>query len=122
MTAMSDAIDRSSAEWHFLTRYPPRYLDRPEDIQLFRRWIGETEEAFPGFTTRLRAAALHAVTTDELELTRQGLQCLATVGLLKDCNTLQRLDAEDTLVVRDVRTCLFEIKMRLRSQPVLKDG
>lgn len=107
---MDDEIS-ASYEWHYLTRFPPKYLSAPRFISMLRDWIRESTAARDGFDIRLRRAALRALQADDVKLVRQALQCLAAVGLREDLEVISSLAGhEDENIARDARTCAFEIQ------------
>ena len=107
-------------EWHFVERFPPKYLQAPQFISMFRTWIHEAALAREGFEDRLRRAALFAMATDDPDTIRRGLQCLASVGKLEDLALLDALSKHsDDNVSRDSKTCAFEIA---RNDPPADDA
>lgn len=109
---MSEPEQHSTWEWHFLTKYPPRELKFPRYMDMFRRQVEQASEGRPGFEERLRQAALYAIEQEhDVTLVRQGLQCLAHVGLLPDIPAIERLEEHpDSQVARESKTCVFEIR------------
>jgi hypothetical protein len=106
---MSDTI-RASSEWHFLTRYPPQFLDKPLLMDLYGNWVRESLDACPSFASNLRDAALLAIDDGNTILLRKALQALAHVGQPDDVPRLKRLVAHpEPLVARDAKTCVFQI-------------
>jgi hypothetical protein len=104
---------RTTYEWHFVERFPPTYLEAPRFIETFRGFIKTGGDGRADFEERLREASLHALTLDDPSLVRRGLQCLAIVGQVQDTPLLTRLLAHrEPLIVRDAKTCLFEIEHR----------
>jgi hypothetical protein len=103
---------RSTYEWNFLTKHPP--TNTPFLMGLLGEFIGNETAAKADFSQNLRTAAFHAIDNgDNPVLIRQALQCLAHVGEPNDVQALTSLlQHEDPLVVRDARTCIFEIKHR----------
>lgn len=69
--------------------------------------------AIPNFEERLREAARHAISLDDAQFIRRGLQCLAHLGTREDLARLDTLaESDDPLVARDARTCAFAIRER----------
>jgi hypothetical protein len=100
---------------HFLTRYQPKFLKTPLLMKLFRESIQELEENYQGFGESLRQASLSAIASDDPDLIRRGLQCLVWVGQPVDLSLLTPLlNRREPFVVRDAKTCIFEVKRRGR--------
>ena len=110
---MKPDLSEQTYEWHFLTRYPPSYLNNPRLIEMFRQWVKVTADAEADFEMKLRRTAMSAIKVDDPKLIRQSLQCLAHVGSLDDLSELAVLEGHaDPFVRRDVNTCIFEIRHR----------
>ncbi len=108
---MKREIQEQTYEWHFLTRFPPTYLDAPRFVSMLREFIKESADAHIGFGKKLRETAMVAITDSDPEVIRQALQCLAHVGALEDVPALNALEQHaNPLVQRDVKTCIFEIQ------------
>ena len=99
--------------WHFVERYPPQFLGTPTLAKMFRDWVSQARAAREGFGDRLRAASLQAISIDDPEWIRRGLQCLAWVGEVDDLKAVRQLATHpDIAVSRDAITCEFEISHR----------
>jgi hypothetical protein len=112
---MKRDMPEQTYEWHFLTRHPPIYLSKPLQIGLFRKWIEESAVAHADFKEKLRETALTALASDDADLIRQSLQCLAHVGNAEDIAAVAAFDNHpNPLIARDARTCHFEVRTRCK--------
>ncbi len=103
---------RSTYEWHFIIKHA-RPFSTPFLSQLLRERINDETVERSDFSENLKRAAFHAIDHGEVVLTRQALHAIAFVGQLEDIPRLNALlEHPDPLVVRDVKTCLFEIRRR----------
>jgi hypothetical protein len=108
---MSEGPERTTWEWHFLTRFPPRELKYPRYVDSFRDQMERFAEGRPDFGKNLRQAALYAIQqVDDVKLMRQGLQCLAHVGLPTDLPAIEGLALHpNSQVAGESKICVFEI-------------
>ena len=86
-------------------------------MKMFQKWIAEASAAREGFRDKLRAASLQAMSVDDPEWIRRGLQCLAWVGEVDDLTAVRKLFTHpDVAVCRDAKTCEFEIAHRPKGE------
>jgi len=102
----------STYEWHFLMQHTREFASAFLN-QLLRERIDEEAVHKSTFSENLRAAAFHAIDCEDPVLMRRALHALAYVGQGDDIPRLSSLlEHPDSIVARDVKTCLFEIRRR----------
>ena len=106
MTA-TEALKDFPLRWVVYPLSKPRFLANQRAI------IEELAAADEQFPARLRRAALMAIQSRDAEVVRCGLSALAFVGTLDDLPAVGTLELHgSSMVQREMRTCLFEIKHR----------
>lgn len=107
---MSNSPEDNTYAYHFLTRFPARYLRRPLYVDMFRGFVERWANGHPNFADDLRKAALSAIGDEDVELIRRCLQCLAHVGLPEDIPAIKALSEHpNPAIVADAKTCIHEI-------------
>jgi hypothetical protein len=95
----------------FLLRRMAWDLSWPRFMDFQRKHIQDITTADPTFPAGLRQAALDALVSGNSEIIRRGLIALAFVGTSTDISVIEPLIThEDSDIIKDARTCLFEIR------------
>ncbi|HMJ67067.1 MAG TPA: hypothetical protein VK615_17115 [Candidatus Binatia bacterium] len=100
------------AHW-FLKRRRLRLMDRERWVEWNAEWVAEEERCQPGFSQRLRGAALASLDGDDIETVRTALSALTAVGVADDIPRLEELSARGGEVAKDCGTAIYEIKHRV---------
>ena len=104
-------MDDDYEHW-FLRRRRLRLMDRKLWVQWNAEWVAEEELRQPGFSQRLRNAALTDLEDEDTETVRTALSALTAVGLVHDVPRLRELSARGGDVAKDCGTAIYEIRHR----------
>ena len=100
------------AGW-FLKRRRLRLMDRKVWVHWNAEWVAEEERHQPGFSRRLREAALVSLGDEDVETVRTALSALTVVGVGSDIGPLQELSACGGEIAKDCATAIYEIEHRV---------
>lgn len=97
----------NSFSWSQTKKEPPGYTS----LEHLREIVAEKTENDISFPSRARAIAQRAITAEDLDMIRRGIQILAVVGTKEDIKLIEPLISHQASAIsKDAKACLFVLK------------
>lgn len=118
------AKDPSDPVWHWFICNGPhgerfswvKDSIMPVDLFYLKEFINEKTLADPQFISKARAVALQSLEIPNSAMIRKAIQVLCVIGEDNDLELLKEFLAdEDESIVKDVKCCLFERKIKIKT-------